>query len=85
MRSVSIVSLRTAASAVTPMSPRPLTARLCERGVGWETRGERVVVSMGADRKGNKWGAAAHFRLVICVWLRMAASAVALMAPMQFS
>ena len=43
--------------------------------------GERVGVSMGIDMKANTW-AAAHFRLVICVFLRMAASAEAPLSPM---
>ena len=42
----------------------------------------RVGVSMGIDRKANT-GAAAHFKLVICVSLRMAASAVAPSALMK--
>ena len=40
------------------------------------------MVSMGADRKANTSEAAAHFRLVMFVSLRMAASAVAPLAPM---
>ena len=36
--------------------------------------GERVGVSMGIDTKANS-RAVAHFRSVICVFLRMAASA----------
>ena len=51
---------------------------------GWGGDGERVGVSMGVDRKANT-GAAAHFRLVICVSLRMAASTVAPLAPIQLS
>ena len=35
-----------------------------------------VAVSMGADKKANAWEAA-HSRLVICVSMRMAASAEA--------
>ena len=38
---------------------------------------------MGIDRKANT-GAAAHFKLVICVSLRMAASAEAPLSPIQF-
>ena len=37
---------------------------------------------MGADMKANTAGAAAHLRSVIFVLLRMAASAVAPLAPM---
>ena len=40
-----------------------------------------VRVSMGADTKANDPGAAAHFRWVIFVLLRTAASAVAPLSP----
>ena len=50
---------------------------------GQDGNGERVGVSMGADTKANS-GAAAHSRLVICVSLRIAASAEAPWAPMSF-
>ena len=49
---------------------------------GQDGNSERVGVSMGADTKANTSGAAAHLSLVIFVFLRMAASAVALSAPM---
>ena len=39
---------------------------------------------MGADTKANALGAAAHFRLVIFVSLRMAASAVMPLFPIPF-
>ena len=78
LRSVIFVSLRMAASAVTPTAPRPLTARLRARGrMG---NGERVGVSMGIDTKANA-RAAVHSRLVIFVSLRMAASAEAPFSP----
>ena len=51
LRSAIFVSLRTAASVVTPSSPMPLPSRLQARG-----RMERVRekgVSMGADGKAN--------------------------------
>ena len=80
LRLVILVSLRTAASAVAPLAPMSLRSRLRARGrMG---NGERIGVSMGADTKANTSGAAAHFRLVIIVSLRMAASAVAPSAPM---
>ena len=44
--------------------------------------GERAGMSMGIDRNANT-GAAAHFRLVICVSLRTAASAEAPSSPMS--
>jgi hypothetical protein len=47
---------------------------------GWGGDGERVGVSMGIDTKANT-RAAAHHRLVICVSLRMAASAEAPSSP----
>ena len=47
---------------------------------GWGGDGERVGVSMGIDRKANT-RAVAHFRLVICVSLRMAESAEAPWSP----
>ena len=40
-------------------------------------RGRRMVMSMGADTKATLWGGGSHFRLVIFVSLRIAASAVA--------
>jgi len=46
--------------------------------------GERVGVSMGIDTKANT-RAAAHSKLVICVSLRMAASAEAPSALMELS
>ena len=46
--------------------------------------GERPGVSMGADKKANA-RAAAHLRFVICVSLRMAASAEAPSSPMLLS
>ena len=45
------VSLRMAASAEAPSYPMPLPLRL--RARGWVGDGERVGVSMGADRKAN--------------------------------
>ena len=48
---------------------------------GQDGHGERVGVSMGADMKPNT-RAAAHFKLVIFVSLRMAASTEAPLAPM---
>ena len=52
------VSLRMAASAVAPSAPMSLAPRLCARGrVG---NGERVGVSMGADKTMNTLGVAAH-------------------------
>ena len=42
-------------------------------------------MSRGADRKANTLGGAAHLRLVICVSLRMAASAEAPSSPMRLS
>ena len=70
MRLVIFVSLRMAASAVAPWAPIWLPLRLRARGRMGD--GERV----GVDTKANT-RAAAHFRLVIIVSLRMAASAVA--------
>ena len=51
---------------------------------GWSGDGERVGVSMGIDRKANT-RAVAHFRLVICVSLRMAESAEAPWSPIKLS
>jgi hypothetical protein len=48
---------------------------------GWGGDSERVGVSMGIDTKANT-RAAAHSRWVICVSLRMAASAEAPWSPM---
>ena len=53
--------------------------------VSEQTAKEGGIVSMGADRKANASGAAAHSRLVILVSLRMAASTEAPLAPMWFS
>ena len=75
MRLVIFVSLRMAASAVTPLTPMELSPRL--QGVG----GSRCV-STGADTIANTSGAAAHLRLVIFVSLRTAASTVAPSASM---
>ena len=76
---VIFVSLRMAASAVAPSVPMPLPLRLRARGrIG---NGERAGVSMGIDRKADAL-VAAHSSLVICVSLRMAASAEAPLAPM---
>ena len=50
---------------------------------GWGGNGERVGVSMGIDTKANTQ-AAAHSKLVICVSLRMVASAEAPSSPMLF-
>jgi hypothetical protein len=47
---------------------------------GWGGGGERVGMSMGIDTKANT-RAAAHISLVICVSLRMAASAEAPLSP----
>eukprot|EP00964_Phaeocystis_antarctica_P041929 scaffold24012_cov53-Phaeocystis_antarctica.AAC.4 len=70
-----------AASAVAPSSPMLLASRLRARGrMG---NGERAGVSMGADTKADA-RAAAHLRLVICVSLRMAASAEAPSSPSWF-
>ena len=52
---------------------------------GQDGNSERVGVSMGADTKANTLAAAAHFRLMICVSLRMAASTEAPSAPMSFN
>ena len=50
--------MRMAASAVAPSAPMSLAPRLCARGrVG---NGERVGVSMGADKTMNTLGVAAH-------------------------
>ena len=57
-RLVICVSLRMAASAVAPSALMSLAPRLCARGrVG---NGERVGVSMGADKTMNTLGVAAH-------------------------
>ena len=50
---------------------------------GWGGDGERVGVSVGIGTKANT-RAAAHSRLVICVFLRMAASAETPLVPMSF-
>ena len=79
LRLVIFVSLRTAASTVAPSALMWLRPRLRARGrMG---NGERVGVSMGIDRKADAL-VAAHSSLVICVSLRMAASAEAPLAPM---
>ena len=53
---------------------------------GWDGDGDRVGVSMGADTKANTiWGGVAHLRLVICVSLRIAASAETPLTPMQLA
>ena len=79
MRLVIFVSLRMAASAEVPSAPMLLYSRLGARGrMG---NGESVGVSTGIDTKANA-RAAAHFRLVICVSFRMAASAEAPLVPM---
>ena len=51
---------------------------------GQRGRGERVSVSTGIDMKANT-RAAAHFKLVICVSLRMAASTVVPLALMSLA
>ena len=60
----------------------PLSATL--QSEGQDGNGERVGVSRGADKKANA-RAAAHFRFVICVSLRMAASAEAPLSPIALS
>ena len=75
MRLVIFVSLRMAASAVAPSALMLLPPRLRARGRMGDS------VSMGADTNEHS-GAAAHFKLVIFVSLRMATSAVAPLAPM---
>ena len=74
MRSVIFVSLRTTASADAPSSPMWLLERLQgigEVGVVGGQAGQRALT------RNEHFGAAAHSRSVICVSLRMAASAVA--------
>ena len=51
-RLVMFVSLRMAASAVAPLAPMPLLLRLRARGAE-DGNGERIGVSMGADKKAN--------------------------------
>jgi hypothetical protein len=75
-RLVICVSLRMAASAEAPLAPMLLLKRLRV-----SEDGERAGMSTSIDMKA-KTRAAAHFRLVICVSLRMAASAEAPLSPM---
>ena len=79
MSLVIFVFLRTAASAKAPLAPMLLLKRLRV-----SEDGERAGMSTGIDMKA-KTRAAAHFRLVICVSLRMAASAEAPSSPMALS
>ena len=72
-----VLPLMPSARAAPPWGP----SLLCERLRAPERRFLRV--SMGADTKANAW-AAAHFRLVIIVSLRMAASAEAPSSPTLF-
>ena len=78
-RLVTCVSLRMAASAEAPSSPILFQARLRARG-GAGMMGEQAC-QRALTRK-RTLGTAAHFRVVIFVSLRMAASAEAPWTPM---
>ena len=72
------VSLRTAASVEAPSTPMSLNPRL--QGMGGS---ERAGGCQRALTQKQTLGAAAHLSLVICVSLRMAASAEAPLSPMS--
>ena len=71
---VIFVSLRMAASAVTPSAPIKLCLRLRARDKMGHS--ESVGVSMGADTKANTLAGAVHLRSAIFVSLSTAAIAV---------
>jgi hypothetical protein len=82
-RLVICVVLRMAASAEAPLAPMLLYPRLRARGGVGMVREQACQWAL--TRKRTLCGAAAHFRFVIFVLLRMAASAVAPWSPMPFS